>query len=1201
MSKKQPILLKLTQQEIKTQLTQPSFILLIVLAALMGSFVIQHQPITDGVNVWGPYYLAGTVVKLAFILPCLIAIFATKAAVRDVQHNMQELIFSTAVSKFDWLASRWSGLFTATALVYLSFVLGMIAGLHLMELPAIDYVTMLIGFAWPSLLFILPAILLAVSLLFAIGLFSRSSLVIFIFAGFAFIGYQTLLMVTGSPIMAKPMVLSDTLNQVFRLIDPVGSSVFFEQVKSWSVNARNSQQVILDTPLLLNRALVLVATALTIFFTYQKFSLTLALTKLKKTSPAVTNNAQPYQAVPINLTWSAKLAGFTSLCRLEYLTTIKTKSFALVSIFLTLVVASEVFSGLSYLETMGVTPLPTTSVAFNQFAHDVLPNFGALFLAFFVAQVMWRDSELNVACLIETTNTSNRQLFSAKWLTLLLIPITFISIAIIVASIMQALFGGTIEWAIYLSAFYYVGAPLIALASLFLLLHTLIPSKFVAMGLSFIVAVLAQSNFGSYIGIEHKMLRFASTPHMSHSQLIGFDATATAFNHYISFWLALSVAFALIGFGLFRRGLDVTLRQRLILSMHRPKGHVFSGALCLLAILGSGAHLFYQANIIGQYKNSDALVQWRVDYEKKYIAYQGLPQPTIVDVNTQLDFFPSERRFTLSAKYQLSNKTAKPISQVLINTHHLLNYSSLTLSGATLASHDKALKQYLWQLNSPMQPGDTIALDFALDYQQTGHNGVIHDNFISDKFSYFRDLRYMPFLGFAKHLQIKSAQTRKEHGLEPLPAALSLEQDIALHQGDFSADYRWASTDITVSTIKGQTAIAPGELVKQWTVDNRAYFQYVNQQPMRRVLAYFSLDLVKSTKQVDGVNLEVYHQSQSQDLANEHLAAMADTVTYANRHFSPYPAKQLRLIEVPSVLGYSGYALSQTILLDERFGFGVKRDNGKAIGFDHLYRRTVHETAHQWWGYALDSAMTEGVSLLIESLAKLTEVLVLEKKFGPEYVRTLVRYEHNRYFSGRGNSRQQELPLYRSGESHVVYSKASVTMNALVTRLGEKALTDAVAALIKQHHYPQRPATTLDFIARLKETSEPSQHQFIDHWLKNVAFDDWQITSAEVTENKDGGFVADVCYINPSYVLNPNGKKSSKALNNPAQLVFLSAHPSRVFNKGQDRRTLKVLDIIGQPTQQCAQQQLTQRPSHIAIDPYYLTLDNSREDNVIAL
>src|SRR5690606_35079778 len=98
-----------------------------------------------------------------------------------------------------------------------------------------------------------------------------------------------------------------------------------------------------------------------------------------------------------------------------------------------------------------------------------------------------------------------------------------------------------------------------------------------------------------------------------------------------------------------------------------------------------------------------------------------------------------------------------------------------------------------------------------------------------------------------------------------------------------------------------------------------------------------------------------------------------DTLDYAGTHFSPYSADTISLVATPNFLPMTGYAMPQLFFIGEDVGFAVDLDNRQA--FDHLYRRTVHETSHQWWGHGLDGAKTEGETVLVETLAKYTEMV----------------------------------------------------------------------------------------------------------------------------------------------------------------------------------------------------------------------------------
>ena len=50
-------------------------------------------------------------------------------------------------------------------------------------------------------------------------------------------------------------------------------------------------------------------------------------------------------------------------------------------------------------------------------------------------------------------------------------------------------------------------------------------------------------------------------------------------------------------------------------------------------------------------------------------------------------------------------------------------------------------------------------------------------------------------------------------------------------------------------------------------------------------------------------------------------------------------------------------------------------------------RFLAHETAHQWWGHAVVPANAEGATMLVESLTKYSELLVMERRYGRPTVR----------------------------------------------------------------------------------------------------------------------------------------------------------------------------------------------------------------------
>ncbi|MCO7226053.1 M1 family aminopeptidase [Pleionea sp. CnH1-48] len=1197
-------LFKLIQHEVYLQCSSRLFLILFPLSFVVGALLLKGQPISSDLMVDSPYALTKLLILFSITLPGLVTLLSINASTRDHQYQMVELTYTSSITPSHLVLSRWLGIIIPCMIICIGVLTGISIALFLQDSELTTSFlgrtsTLLISFS----LFQLPAILLASSLLLGLGLFSRSPLTLYIAGAIAFFSYQMLLIFTGSPIMAQPVSINETFNQIFLLFDPIGSSAFFEQAQHWTPDDRNTNTIPLSSQLITNRIVTMTLAFLCLTAIVQRMTLQLPSKKRTKTNHEIekqSKHAPQYKRILADETFKAQWMSFMSLVKREYLSTIYTKSFTLILLFWCVVLISELMTGFTHLESLDVTPLATTSIALSRFQYDVLPRFGMLFLIFFAAQIMWRDKELKVHELIGASPVSNRQLLLSRWLTLVLLPLTLITIAIAISSVLQSFFGGTPDLLVYLKLYYYNGIPLACTASLLLFLHAIAPNKITGIVLSIPFILLSQTSLGAKIGLEHGLFKFANSPPIQYSEMIQFTATDDAFFGYMLFWTSLAALFVAIAYRLYNRGLANSLLAQVRVATYQwrtPTNIVF--CLLILASITTGIHVFYRTNIEGHYQSRASKSDWKAAYEKKYTQYQNQPTPSIVKVNTQVDLYPHARRLTLNAEYQLKNQNADPINEILISVDRNTLYTQMQLEGGQLLSHDKEFNQYLFRLDKPLVSGASVTLTFALERQQNGYLGTQYDSVILPDFIYFRSIRYLPFIGFVTHYQLKHKQEREAYGLPPLPPVTPLEQAIDEHQGDFSQDYRWADFETVISTHKTHTAIAAGELVKQWHNEERQYFHYKTRQPIHDVTAYLSGKFEQSSVTHRGISVEVYHIAEHKSQAALHQEAMIDTLDYASEQFAPYPVQQLRLIEVPYTLGYSAYALPQTILLDELKGFTVDRNNTNA--FDHQYRRTVHETAHQWWGHLLDSAVQQGGSVLVETLAKYTELVLLEQKYGQEYVRRLMRYEHNRYLNGRGRSLESELPLYRNDETHIIYSKGAVAMYALKNQLGEKVINKALAELINQYAYPKPPPTTLDFIRLLEQYALPSDKSFIESWFKHVVINDWQIDSAKVVGRTNALYKIEVCVMNNGYIDEGGNKKPFDSELHRGMLVFFSDNPAVLYDQPTDEKTIKHTWISANNQLRCLSFSLDEKPEFVSLDPYYLTLDIARDNNVIAL
>jgi len=1215
------MMLSLLKFEWQFHSRQLVFYIALLACISMGVILMSSQSVDSDILITGPYHLARMIATLAFlILPFLVCAFAGNAIVRDHNAGITELVFSTKLSKGHYLLSRWLGLVLITSLLFLTAGVGLFIGIALIDDLQFSMIKTINAILWPLLILGVPGIILLASILFAVGLFSHKNIAIYITAIIFFFVYQILLVNTGSVLMANPASASANLQFIFSLVDPFGSTAFFEQVKLWSPAEKNSQFFQLSGMLLVNRLIVLGIAMIIFIGCYQKFSFQIdqaakkQRTRHKETECSNSLEAiRHYKSVEPQSGLFASWQAFFSQWKFEYLAAVKTRSFLAVLLFWLVILVSEIISGFSPGGSLMPTPYAGTMEALWRFQYDMLPRFMSFFVLFFTAETSWREQAYNADSFIHASPVGNSSLFFAKWLALLLIPFTLITSTIIVSASLQLLYGGIIEWPVYLSLYYYCGLPMVCVATLCLFIHNISYNKVIGMASSLLVVIFAISPVGDYIGLEHPMFSFSSHPPLLYSDLIGFSATADAFSGLMKFWLSLSLVMLLLGYGLYRRGAMVSLAKR-ISFIRMQWGYLGISSFVIATMLSSffGYQVHVQINEVAHYQSSDNAMNWRVGYERKYQQYQDLLSPKVSAISTKMALYPAERRFEMQAQYTLNNPHQEVINEILVSTNTRVDYSKVEIAGASLKNYDAKYGQYLFQLNEPMLPDANLTMTFTAAQQQNGYLGLVADNLIVPGFSYVRAIRYMPLFGFNRHNLLRSPSLRKQVGLAELPSELSLEQAIAKQQGDFSKEYDWVNFETVISTTSDEVAVAQGELIAQWQKNDRNFYHYKTNgttkvsndgDKIRNALAYLSGRYQVASNIVDGVNLAVYyHKNHSQNVEHT-LAAMSDTMQYANQHFGRYPAKDLRLLEVPRILGLTGYALPQVMLISEHGGF---RDELAAqptadASFDQVYRRTAHEVAHQWWGHGLNGADQEGGSVLVETLAKYTELMLLEQKYGKEYVRRVLQHEHQRYFNGRARSTDNELPLYRADANHLIYSKGAITMYALKEALGEQVINKALRLLIENHSYPKPPATTLDLISALQAFAQTQHLPLVNRWFKQVVLDDLSIVSASYLPLSDNLYQVDVCLKSKAKSLDALGNASLITGNASIWFGVLTDHPDELITKGNDRAVLKLEQVNIGIENHCLRWTVNEQPSYVAIDPFYQVLDPERDNNVVVL
>jgi hypothetical protein len=511
------------------------------------------------------------------------------------------------------------------------------------------------------------------------------------------------------------------------------------------------------------------------------------------------------------------------------------------------------------------------------------------------------------------------------------------------------------------------------------------------------------------------------------------------------YWGAFAILLALVANALWVRGTETLLKWRV--KVARTQFSRSSGLVSVMAILiflTSGGFIFYNTNILNEYSSGKDDQKEQADYEKTYKKYDGIPQPRIVASNLNVDIFPEERKVRLKGYFWLKNKTKVAIDSIHLNTNSELDIKQLSLSRSYKdVLRDEKQGYYIFRLGQPLQPGDSVKLLMDFKYESKGFQNEGSNTNIVYNGTFFNS-HYLPSVGYNTGAELTDEDTRKEYGLKPKDRMASVYDTTAYGNTYIANDSDWIRFEATVSTTPTQIAIAPGYLQKEWMENGRRYFHYKMDSPILNFYSFLSADYQVKKDKWNGVAIEVYYHKGHEYNIGRMIKSVKASLDYYTKNFGPYQHRQVRILEFP---GYESFAQSfpNTIPFSESIGFIADIDDTDEEDVDYPFYVTAHEVAHQWWAHQVIGADVQGGTLLSETMSQYSALMVMKKAYGADRMQKFLRYEMDKYLSGRTHESIKEQPLYKvENQQYIHYRKGSVIMYALADYLGEDRLNGAI-------------------------------------------------------------------------------------------------------------------------------------------------------------
>jgi aminopeptidase N len=305
----------------------------------------------------------------------------------------------------------------------------------------------------------------------------------------------------------------------------------------------------------------------------------------------------------------------------------------------------------------------------------------------------------------------------------------------------------------------------------------------------------------------------------------------------------------------------------------------------------------------------------------------------------------------------------------------------------------------------------------------------------------------------------------------------------------------------------------------------------------------------------------------------------------------------VRVLEFPR---YASFAQSfpNTIPYSEAIGFIARVDDPKDI--DYPFYVTAHEVAHQWWAHQLIGADAQGSTLLSETLAQYSALMVMEREYGRSHMRRFLEYELDRYLVGRSTERKREQPLaLNENQPYIHYNKGSLAMYALRDYLGEARLNATIAAFNAEHKFKGPPYPTgLDLVAAIKAAAPDSLKYVVEDQLETITLYENKADSALVSKTPDGRWAVDLVVTAKKLRADSLGNETEVPIRGEwiDVGVFVDSAGPGVDRDGVPIYLAKHKITSGR---QRIRVVVPRKPARAGIDPLRILIDRQTRDNVV--
>lgn len=1194
--------LEIFRFEFAYQIRRVSTWLYFAVSAVIAFLIVRGNYLYDAREGYmlldSPFVIAATTVIVSMKWILFAAPVAGNAAARDVQSRMFPLVYTSPISKYAYLGGRFLASFAVNALILVGVSLGLFIAMYapgvepevLGSFRAASYLSAYAVVALPNVFF-------ATSLQFSLSALNRRAALSYLGGAALFLfGY-----------VAAPIIFMNAPQEIAVLLDPTGFIGILDVGDIWTPIELNTRLIALENLFLWNRLFWIGVGLGILAFTYLRFQFAQPLTSQfwSRLTRRLGKRGSTNTDAVINESGSILIPqirrSFDSAARARQTFAIAWDSFRTIAkrpsgiLLLTILALLAVLIVPLNTNHQGVPFFPRTEYVLT-FLTAPLTNIQTpwiiipLLIIYYTGELVWREREAGLSEIADAAPVPEWILILGKFLGLGLILVVWTALLAIAGVLVQVSMNyDDFEIGLYLKILFGLQLPeYLLFACLAFALHVLVNQKH----LGHLASLVAYGciAFAPALGIEHHMLVYSSAPNWSYTDMRAFGSSLNGwlwFKLYWAAWALLAVAAKLF----WVRSRETSLKSRLQSARSRFSNSTAGiGAAALSLIILAGGFIFYNTNILNEYQTASETMERRAEYERRYGQYENIPQPRITNTNLHVEIYPDKSAADVRGAYRLVNRSAATIESVHLATSPEVETGEISFDRpATLALADEELNHRIYTLDEPLQPGDSLNLNFDVHYKSQGFRNSGADDSVTANGSRFKNLDWFPAVGYQPTREINDAADRRLYNLAARPEFPTL--DDAQARG-LQADGDRIFFEAVVGTNENQTAVAPGTLRRTWTENNRRYFQYAADAPIRNKYAFFSAGYAVREARWNDVAIQIFHHPAHTANLDRILQSAQASLDYYTKHFGSYPNDYLRFVES------SGHQIgmhSDSTTID--YGEGSSRFDpaNDPRGFDFVSAVVAHEVGHQWWGGSqVTPAYVEGAPLLIESVAWYTAMGVMDEGYGSEQQQRLVSFMQETSETPRSPA---AVPLLRAaGDWYLAYRKGPLAFHALSKYIGKERVNLALRRFFEKYGAGAVPLPTSLELYRELQAVTPDSHQYLLHdFFETNTFWDFETKQAAATEQTESGSWQVTLDVRArKFVIDETGVETEMPMNDWVEIGIFA--PAEDEEKQGEPLYLQMHRLVS--GQQTITVTVPKKPARAGIDPSQLLIDLKMRDNV---